>query len=124
MSQIARQALSASAMFGGSLKSAREAMGLSQASCARSMSVSKNCLHSLESGTDTRMSTALLALAMLGATMAAMRDEIGLGEAYVAEQAGIAPAVVREIEAGLSLDMPAVLALAQTYRRLIRRSAA
>jgi DNA-binding XRE family transcriptional regulator len=122
MTDVSRQALRASATFGASVRGAREALGLSQASCARSMNVTKNCLHNLESGTDARMSTALLALAMLGASMQAMRQEIGLSETQVAHHAGLAPTIVYAIEAGLCMDMPAVLACAASYKSITSAS--
>src|SRR3954466_15874810 len=115
MTDVSRQALRASATFGASIRGAREALGLTQASCARSMSVTKNCLHNLEQGTDARMSTALLALAMLGASMQAMRQEIGLSETQLAHHAGLAPTLVSAIEAGLCMDMPAVVACAAAF---------
>lgn len=122
MSDVPRQALRASALFGASVRGAREAMGLTQASCARSMGVTKNCLHNLEQGTDARMSTALLALAMLGASMQAMRREIGLNEVQLAQQAGLDPALVAGIEAGVCLDMPAVTAMAAAFKALASAS--
>jgi transcriptional regulator with XRE-family HTH domain len=121
-SDVPRQALRASALFGASVRGAREALGLTQASCARSMGVTKNCLHNLESGTDARMSTALLALAMLGAAMRAMRLEIGLSEAQLAQQAGLDPALAAGIEAGVSLDMAALTAMAAAFKALASAS--
>jgi transcriptional regulator with XRE-family HTH domain len=129
LTALARQTLTAATTFGPSLRAVREALSLPQAACARSMSVTKNTLHNLERGTDSRISSGMLALAMLGAAMGAMREGIGLSEAQIAKQTGLAVAIVKAIEAGLSFDMPALLALAQTYKSLaasaaIRRSTA
>src|SRR3954466_12634715 len=123
MTDVSRQALRASATFGASIRGAREALGLTQASCARSMSVTKNCLHNLEQGTDARVSTALLALAMLGASMRAMRREVGLSEEWVGLQAGRAPPGGGGVGGGLCIDMPAVLACAAAFKAIAGASA-